>query len=83
MDHHVGIDFNQYALRSKIHKDKGLTVKLVKDSRFYHANIFSEGDNKVYSIWNEFIVKNANAAFTKNCLIVHTDYRVLSIYHIV
>lgn len=79
MDHHVEIDFNQYALRSKIHKDKGLTVKLVKDSRFYHANIFNEGDNKVYSIWNEFIVKNANAAFTKNCLIVHNRLQSIKV----
>lgn len=57
-----------------------MNVKLVKDSLFYHADIFDDTGNKVYSICNEFTVKITNVAFSKNCLIIHTDYGVLSIY---
>lgn len=76
------IDGNQFSLRRKVHKDKGLNVKLAKESRFYYADTFDDAGNKIHSICNEFTVKNTNVSFTKNCLIIHTDYGILNIYRI-
>lgn len=48
----------------------------------YCIQINDLNKNQLLVITDEFIVRNANIAFTRNCLIVHTDYGVLSIYNI-
>ena len=50
--------------------------------RGYFDIINEKDDQRMVRIVNEFTIQNAFCAFTKNRLIVHTDYGVLSIYKI-
>lgn len=68
--------------RNKMHKTKELTAKCIRDMGVYYIQINDLDQNQLLVIPDEFIVRNANVAFTRNCLLVHTDYGVLSIYNI-
>lgn len=76
------MNFEEAEKRNKVHESKGLCANMERTDGMYSIEISDFEKNKIQTIEDEFIVKNANYAFTADNLIVHSDYGVLSIYDI-